>query len=252
MMVNAMVKQIFAISLSILFLTACASHSPPPSLERGESIAIQPPQLSRLDVTVDSKTVKAGKGLALGTVGAIGGAALYGTGGALLGLSCGPLFIVCSPMAAAAGIVAGGVGGGVLGAAYGGRGGISGDKARRFNEITSQSIDAVSIEMQLYDQFNELVSESWILDSNSPNTIVINIRSVYFEQHSKERVQLVFDSEMEVDFAGRTDKFRFKHAGTPRHVDDWLSDDGNRFQREMDAAIENVTSTMIARLDSGV
>jgi hypothetical protein len=236
--------------LSILFLSACASNSAPPSLERGDSIAIQPPKLSRLDVTVDSKVEKAGKGLALGTVGAIGGAALYGASGAVLGLSCGPMFFVCSPMAAAAGIVVGGVGGGAMGVVYGGTGGITGHKAKRFNEITPQLIDAVAIERQLYDQFNELVSESWILDSNSPNTVVINIRSVYFKQHSKERVQLVFDSEMEVDFAGRTDKFRFKHSGTPRHVDDWLSNDGERFQREMDAAIEKVTDTMIARLGS--
>jgi hypothetical protein len=249
-MVSPVCKQLFTVFLSILFLSACASNSAPPSLERGDSIAIQPPKLSRLDVTVDSKVEKAGKGLALGTVGAIGGAALYGASGAVLGLSCGPMFFVCSPMAAAAGIVVGGVGGGAMGAVYGGTGGITGHKAKRFNEITPQLIDAVAIERQLYDQFNELVSESWILDSNSPNTVVINIRSVYFKQHSKERVQLVFDSEMEVDFAGRTDKFRFKHSGTPRHVDDWLSNDGERFQREMDAAIEKVTDTMIARLGS--
>jgi hypothetical protein len=251
-MISPVCKQLFTVLLSILFLSACASNSVPPSLERGESISIQPPQLSRLDVTVDSKTEKAGKGLALGTVGAIGGAAVYGAAGAIVGLSCGPMFFVCSPIAAATGIVLGGVGGGTMGAVYGGRGGITGHKAKRFNEITPQLIDSVSIEMQLYDQFTELVSESWILDSNSPNTIVINIRSVYFKQHSKERVQLVFDSEMEVDFGGRTDKFRFKHSGTPRHVDDWLSNDGIRFKREVDAAIEDVTSTMIARFGSDV
>jgi hypothetical protein len=251
-MISPVCKQLFTVFLSILFLSACASNSVPPSLERGESIAIQPPTLSRLDVTVDSKTEKAAKGVALGTVGAIGGAALYGASGAVLGLSCGPLAIVCSPMAAAAGIVVGGVGGGAMGAVYGGRGGISGAKAKRFNEITSQSIDAVSIEMQLHDQFNEMISQSWVLDSNSPNTIVVNIRSVHFKQHSKERVQLVFDSEMEVDFGGRTDKFRFTHSGMTRHVDEWLSDDGSRFQREMDAAIENVTYTMISRIGSGV
>jgi hypothetical protein len=251
-MISPVCKQLFTVLLSTLFLSACASNSVPPSLERGESISIQPPQLSRLDVTVDSKTEKAGKGLALGTVGAIGGAAVYGAAGAIVGLSCGPMFFVCSPMAAAAGIVVGGVGGGAMGAAYGGRGGISGDKAKRFNEITSQSIDAVSIEMQLHDQFNELATERWNLDNNSANTIAISIRSVHFKQHSKERVQLVFDSEMEVDFGGKTDKFRFKHLGTPQHVDVWLFDDGIRFQWELDAAIENVTDTMIARLGSDV
>ena len=152
-MINVVCREIFAVFLSILFLSACACNSAPPSLERGESVSIQPPRLSRLDVTVDSKTEKAGKGLALGTVGAIGGAALYGAGGAVLGLSCGPMFFVCSPLAAAAGVVVGGVGGGAMGAAYGGTGGISGNKAKRFNEMTSELIDAVSIETQLHDQF---------------------------------------------------------------------------------------------------
>lgn len=251
-MISTACKQLITVFLSILFLSACATTSVPPTLERGESISIQPPRLSRLDVTVDSKTEKVAKGAALGTVGAIGGAALYGASGAVLGLSCGPLAIVCSPMAAAAGIVVGGVGGGAMGAAYGGRGGITGDKAKRFNELTSQLIDAVSIKIQLHNQFNEIVSESWVLDSHSPNTIVVNIRSVHFKQHSKERIQLVFDSEMEVDFGGRTDKFRFTYLGMTRHVDEWLSDDGSRFQGEMDAAIENVTYTMISRLGSGV
>jgi hypothetical protein len=251
-MISSVCKQLFTVLLSILFLSACASNSVPPSLERGESISVHSPKLSRLDVRVDSKTEKAGKGIALGTVGAISGAALVGAGGAIIGLSCGPMFFVCSPLAAAAGVVVGGVGGGAMGATYAGTGGISGDKAKRFNEITSQLIDAVSIETQLHDQFNESVTEVWILDNNSPNTIAINIRSVHFKQHSKERVQLVFDSEMEVDFGGRTGKFKFKHSGTPQHVDEWLSDDGKRFQQEMDAAIENVTSTMMARLGSDV
>ena len=250
-MISPVIKQLFSVFMSILFLSACASNSVPPSLERGNSISIQPPHLSHLDVTVDSKTEKVGKGLALGTVGAIGGAALIGASGAVVGLSCGPMFFVCSPLAAAAGIVVGGVGGGAMGAVYGGTGGISGDKAKRFNEITSKLIDADSIEAQLHNQFKESVTEIWILDSNSPNTIAISISSVHFKQHSKERVQLVFDSEMEVDFGGQTEKFKFEHSGTPQHVDVWLSHGGKRFQWEMDAAIENVTTTMIARLDSG-
>ena len=250
-MINSIGKQLFIPVLLALLLPACVSAPYPPSLERGEAIAIQAPSFSGLDITVDSKATKTGKGVVLGAAGALGGAALGGVTGAIAGFSCGPLFIVCGPVAAAAGIVIGGVGGGAAGAVYGGRGGISGDKAKQFNEITAQLIDADKLELQLHDRLSASISERWIVDRDSSNTVALNIKSLYFEQGRKEFVRLVFDSEMEVHFGGKTSRVKYKHVGAPRYVDDWLADDGKRFQSEIDAAIENVTHTMVGKLASG-
>ena len=250
-MINSISKQLFTPILLALLLPACVSTPDLPSLERGESIAIQAPSLSGLDATVDSTAKKAGKGVLLGAAGAIGGAALGGVTGVIAGFSCGPLFIVCGPMAAAAGIVVGGVGGGTMGAVYGGRGGIPGDKAKQFNEITERLIDADKLELQLHNQLSASISETWTVDRDSSNTVALNIKSLYFEQRPREFVQLVFESEMEVNFGGKTSTVKYKYVGAPRYVDDWLADDGKQFQSEIDVAMENVTYTMVSKLASG-
>lgn len=241
-------KQLVTIILSAVLLSACASNPAPPKLSRGQSVSILSPQLNRLDTRVDSKSEKAGKGVVLGTLGAVGGAALGGITGAVLGMGCGPMFFVCAPLAAAAGVVAGGVGGGAMGVVYGGTGGIAGAKAKQFNEISARLIDADQLAVQLHEQMSASAGRNWILDNNSANTVKPIIKLLHFAQLPKEHLQLVLDAEMEVGFGGRMSKFEFRYTGPSFNVDDWLSEDGKRIQQEIAIAIENVADTLIWQL----
>ena len=232
----------------VLLLSACVSNSPQPGLAQGKSIYVGPPLVKRFDVTVDSKTKRAGKGVALGVVGVVGGATVGGLGGAIFGLGCGPLAFVCSPVFAAAGAGVMGVGGGVAGAVHGGRGGISGDKAKLFNEAAERLIDKSVIETQLGNQFVEQAGKYWIVENDSPNIVTIYVKSLRFEQTSGEHVQLIIDAEMEVQLESGTGNFEFDHMGKTQYIDDWLANDGESLRLEVDGAIRILANTMVERL----
>ena len=244
----SVIRRFAFVVLPVFLLSACVSNSPQPSLAQGESIFVHTLLVKGFDVTVDSKTKRAGKGTALGVVGVVGGATVGGVAGALFGLGCGPLAIVCSPLFAAAGIGVGGVGGGVAGATYGGRYGISGDKAKLFNEMTERLIDKSVLETQLGYQFVKQAGRHWIVESDSPNTVTIYVRSLRFEQTSDEMIQLVIRAEMEVQFESGIGHYEFDHAGRTQHVDDWLTNDGESFPFEVDAAIQKLADGMVEQL----
>ena len=246
-MYHLVCRQILSTLITVGLLSACVSNAPPQSLALGESIAIQPPVVKRLDVKVDSKAKRRSRGVVLGAAGAVGGAAVGAVGGAVYGMACGPMAWVCAPLAAVAGAGIGLVGGGGLGVATG-RGGISGEKAEQFNEFTAQWIDEDELKMKLHEQFTASADSHWVIDRESPNTAILVIRSLRFAQEPGDNVQLVLDVEMEVILGDRAETFEFEHVGELRHVDDWLANGGECFQLEVDAAIEEVTRGMIVHL----
>ena len=247
-----LVRRILSPIMTVGLLSACVSNSPPLHLAGGESIAIQPPLVQRVNVGVDSKLARRSRGTALATLGAVGGTAVGAVGGAVFGLvSCGPAALVCMPLSAVGGAGLGLVAGGGMGAATG-RGGISGKKATEFNEVAGQLIDRDRLGMSLHETFTASASSHWILEDTSPNTVKLVIRSLRFVQEPGDIVQLVLDIEMRLDVAQRSATFEFKHVGELQHVDDWLANDGERFHLEVNAAIENVTREMITGLVSRV
>lgn len=244
----SVIRRFALIVVPVVLLSACVNNAPQPSLARGKSISVIPPLVRHLDVTVDSKAKRVGKGAALGVVGVIGGAGIGGLCGAIIGLACGPGAIVCSPLFAAAGIGIGGVGGGAMGAAYGGRGGISAVKTKAFNEATTRVFDKPSLEIQLSNQFVEQASNYWTIKSDTPNTVAISIKSLRFEQTPGELIKLVIHAEMKVQLAGITRKFQYNHSSETKNVDDWLADDGKSLQVELDVAIQKLTHRMVGQL----
>ncbi|TDJ36785.1 MAG: hypothetical protein E2O54_16450 [Gammaproteobacteria bacterium] len=247
MITSNITQSITIVSLFVL-LSACASNAPVPRLATGESIAVHQPVIKRVDSAVDSKTTRAGKGAALGVVGAVGGAALGSSMGGLLGFACGPAAIICVPVGLAAGAAIGGVGGGVLGIAAGGRGGISGDKADRFNEIASGLMDEASLATQLHDQFSATARQYWVLRDDSANTVLLKVNSLQFKQPGDEDIQLVVNAEMQVEFGGPVETVEVEHVGARRHVDYWVDGEGDNFRSEIDLALHAVAQKMVDRM----
>lgn len=241
-------RQTLSTLITVGLLAACVSNAPPPRLALGESIAIQPPVINRLDVRVDSKTKRRSKGVAFGTLGAVGGAAVGAATGAVFGMACGPMALVCVPLGAVVGAGVGLVGGGAMAGTYAGRGGISGEKAKQFNEATIHLIDEDGLARKLHERFVASANSHWVIEGNSSNTAKLFVRSLRFAQQRGDNVRLVLDVEMDVNLGGRAETFEFKYAGRFQHVDDWLANDGERFQLEIDTAIEDVIRKMIASL----
>ncbi len=94
----------------------------------------------------------------------------------------------------------------------------------------------------------EQAGKYWIVENDSPNIITIYLKSLRFEQSSGEHVQLIVHAEMEVQLAGSTGNFEFDHIGKTRYVDDWLANDGESLQLEVDAAIQMLVNGMVEQL----
>ena len=247
-MITLNIKRYISIVCLVSLLGACSNTSPLPALPAGESMAIRQPVVKRVDSAVASKALRAGRGAALGAVGAVGGAAVGSSMGGLLGFACGPAAIICVPLGLAAGAGIGGVGGGIVGVSYGARGGISGDKAGEFNEIAAELMDETRIGNQLHGHFSTSASRYWVLREDSANIIVLEVNSLKFEQLGGEDIQLSMKAQMRVASNGGVETVSVEQVGARRHIDYWIDREGENFQAEIDLAMREVVATMVNRL----
>jgi len=238
--------------LSVTLLSGCATTSAPPTLPHGESIAIRSAEIGRVDTSVDSKAKAAGKGAALGVVGAVGGVVLGGLGGAVVGMACGPLAIFCVPMAAAAGAGAGGVTIGAMGMAAGGRGGITGNKADAFNELASARIDQDEARTTLNDLFTQQAGQYWDVQGASKNNVIVRIESLHFEQPGNEQIRLVLRSEMDLIFGDQKRTLHLQEATPTRHVDYWIDANGANLAAELEQTVQAMAHAMVSRIAPGL
>jgi hypothetical protein len=248
-MQSKILKQFILLS-GVLSLAACA-HQQAPTLTRGAALTIVTDDASgHLDTAVDDKVEKAGKGVALGIAGGIGGAAAGGIAGAVFGLGCGPLAIICVPMAMAAGAGTGGAVGGAAGAQYGGVGGVPVEKARSFNRLSSQTLQREQILADLEGTFHRRASHNWQIAEHSANQVVLRLLKLDFEQPGYERLRIRLKAEAEATIDGRKRIIRIERANAPVHVDQWL-DDGEFLAAELESVIDTTARALVTALAVG-
>ncbi len=219
-----------------------------PTLATGESIRINEPLIRSLDSGVASKAQRAGRGAALGAVGAVGGAALGSSMGGLFGMACGPAAIICVPVALAAGAGIGGAGGAVIGAGYGGTGGITGEKAERFNALAETVMDEARLAVELHDRTTEIAGHYWDVRADSDNFAALELTSLHFKQPGGEHIQLIAKASLRVMLSGRAKTLEIRHEGPGRHIDDWLDDDGVALATEVERAMSEVALSAVQRI----
>ena len=233
--------------ISTLFFSGCAAQ-PQPTLPPQATLAITDVQARHIDQSVTSKSAAAGKGVVLGTLGMVGGGAVGGVVGGIFGMACGPLAIVCVPMAMAAGAGVGGVAGGAAGAEYGGRGGISGPKAKRFNAVATANMAPERVQRELLAHFSHQAGQRWRIAESAANQVSVELRSIDFVQPGKERVQLSVNARMHLDVAGKKHTRQFQHVTPPIHIDRWLMDDGALLNHQLEAGLSDITQQMVASI----
>jgi len=247
---NSFIKQFVSVALPLVLLSACASTTPPPglNLQSSQSLNVQPPSVEHVDLQLQSKAGATASGLALGAAGMAGGAALGGAGGFIMGTACGPMFIVCSPLAAAAGAGLFGAAGGAVGVGYGGKGWISGDKGQRFNAYTEAEFDQASLETALHEHLTTAAGQHWSLDPSSSNVVTIEVRSLRVEQLPNQEVRLILNAEMTTLINGEIRAFKISQKSSPQHIDTWVANEGSFLREEVMAELGVLTETVVQTL----
>jgi hypothetical protein len=154
-------------------------------------------------------------------------------------------------MAAAAGAGVGGVTLGTMGAAAGGRGGITSNKAKAFNELASTYVDQHKTMTSLNRQFTEQAARHWDVQGASTNHVVLRIESLHFEQPGNEQIRLVLVAEMDLVF-GEHKRTLHLHEATPaRHVDYWINANGANLAAELERTVQAMAYAMVSRIAPG-
>ncbi len=244
---NIIIRKSIVIILLTGFLTSCAT-TPNLSLEDGVSVAIEPTTISNIDVEVTTKAMANTKSIALGSVGAVGGAAIGTMVGYGAGITaCGPLFLLCSPVAAIGMGAAGAAAGAVEGAELGGEG-ITGDKAAQFNQISIHLLTEDIIQISANDSFYGAVDEHWNIDANSGNSLKLEIKSFGLSVHQEDVMQIEVKALLTVATETINDSLIFTYEGSPRPIDYWLRNNGSNISSEMELAMSEVSKSMVTML----
>ena len=238
---NTLTRNLTILFLTVILIPACASAPPSMTLASHETLHLQPPTLDKVDLQIEGQAEAAAKGMALGAAGVAGGAAVGAAGGFIMGLTCGPMAIVCSPLAAAAGAVGVGFMGGVAGVGYGGKGWTSSDKGPQFNTHTESGFDQPTLEAKLIEEITHAAESRWMLDPASANKLAVRVTSLRFEQMPSQRIRLAAHAELTATIHGVEQIIRIDNTGPERRIDDWLQNDGRLIEQEIDAALSELT-----------
>ncbi len=252
-----------ALLAATALISACASTGTPTettlrSVPLGSDIRV-----TGIEPDVETPNAKtAGEAIAGGAVvGAAGGALIGAAGGFMTGFACGPLFVICGPVAA----VVGGAGGAMVGAVAGGvtnaMRALPKDKAEALEAIMTATIVDFSGSQKLVEEFKAQSNDRWtITDAGAPTEITIGIEGLYLEQGkglvlnqgTKDSLVVKLVTSMVVSHGpgelDTTELMLFTYV-RQHPVDYWIEDDGANFQAMIHAAYAANIADMIKVLE---
>ncbi len=136
----------------------------------------------------------------------------------------------------------------MIGAEYGGTGGITGEKADRFNALAKTVMDEARLAAELHDRTTEIAAHYWDVRPDSDNSAALEVSSLHFSQPGGERVQLVAKASLRVTLGGRAKTLEIRHEGPARHIDHWLEEDGRMLASEVERAMAEVALSAVQRI----
>lgn len=265
-----------AVIAAAALLCACASSGP---VAEGETAAVEQRVLLReipdgetiritgaavganalgTDATSAARRRTAGK-VAAGTAGAVGGAVLGASGGLIAGIvACGPIGIICGPIA----MVVGGVGGsaalGAMGAKAVGNDAPRRKAARHLPRVMRDAAVAAQVELStsepLVDAFAAQSVEHWAVDDAAAGAPAIAIRVEQFDFTRGSSKQLVLNlvSSMTVTYpsepSGSTGPALFRFESAQHTAKAWAANGGALIDAEIERGLEQHAAAMVRRL----
>ncbi len=215
------------------------------------------------DATSAARRRAAGK-VAAGTAGAVGGAVLGAGGGLVAGfMFCGPMGIICGPIAAVVGAVGGTAVGGTAAAKTVGRDAPRRTEAARLPTAMRDVATAAQIRLAtaqpLIEVFAARAGDRWIIDDTAGKAPVIDMQIEQFDftRGSDKRFAMNLMSTMTVTYplpqagsaqAGTTVPKRFRFASPQYTAEQWAADDGALLTAELQRALRRHADEMVGQL----
>jgi len=198
---------------------------------------------------------------AAGTAGALGGAVLGATGGAIAGLvACGPLALICSPLAAVVGAVGGSAGGAVLGVGL-----TRGSASKRddmppppapLRDVVSEVAAGLAHSAPLVSAFEHEVDGHWIIGAgqSAAGVVMLEIEGFFFSRGHKQTYSMEVVSSMTVAYpegdaeAEMTVPLRLSYVSEAHSVEEWAAEDAAVVRAELDTALTRHAAAMTEML----
>lgn len=244
------VTGIVVVLATAALICACASSEPPKpthsalrTIPLGSNVQIigMQPDIKAPDARTAEETV------ARGAAATAAEGALFGFEA---GFECGPLFIICSPLAAA--------GTAILGAAFGGVESamlaLPKEKAEAFEQIMYSAVVDVDIPAALVERFKIAGGGLWTMtDAAAPISITLGVEGLYINQGTKDRVVVHLVNSMAIRYGpgpfDTTKRVLFRHSSDQHHIDYWIADDGANFRTAVREAFARNMEDMIRVLE---
>lgn len=237
-------RKIFVLIFALL--SGCASTPKLAQIPNGEKVsivvALSPTASGQTDLQNDAVGGDIKKGAGAGAVG-------YG----LWGLTCGPLAILCVPIAAGVGAV----GGAAAGAVVSTGGTLSAEQATQLRDRMLRLNESHDKLAELTSNINERATRYWDINSTEPQTKVnVHVQNLTLASTHDDQVRVILRVSVTVTNKAETARRRgkppvvkdYEYAGPYASVDVWLDEESDFADTNISSAIQQISSQIVADL----
>ena len=225
----------------LVLLSGCASTSKPPPIRDGEAVAFvlvsSPPGDGKVRISNQALGSGVSTGAGSGTVV-----------GALYGLSCGPLAILCVPLGAMMGLATGTV----AGAAVGMTGALSSEQEARVRERLSQVRRSHDLLAELQSQIASRAHRHWTLGTDtSVNLVTVTLQDMQLTSTRDEQLSLIVQVTVTVRLRGAgqtTEPKSYRYDGPLSPMAVWLDEGSDFIDTSLSSASQQIAAQIVSEL----
>ena len=235
--------QAVCVGFALAMLSGCATGPKLPTIQGGEIVSISVTTNVQVDRTLTTRNEAIGTGVSAG----------IGTGlvaGGLWGLACGPLAILCVPLGAATGVIAGTA----AGAAVGVNGALSDEKATKLRQRLGRLQVSHPVSDELQRNVNYRALKYWNLSEDSAAKVVtIEIQDLELMSTRDEQIRFAMPVMVSVKSitGGRSnpsDKKQHEYLGAYSALSVWLDEGSDFVDTSLSSASQQIAAQIVSDL----
>lgn len=230
-----------SVMLCLTLLVGCASNPQLPPIGSGSPISLSVVARSPPDGPAAVRDTTVGENVSTGAgAGAVAGA--------LWGLSCGPLFLLCAPLGA---LMVSGVGM-AAGAAVGVATSLPEDSATRLRDRLTRLRQAHDPVEELQVNLTDRARKHWSLSAEaSSSSLHVELQNLFLTSTREQRVGLVMQVVVTVRAADAApSQKRYEYVGPLSSLAIWLDDQNDFAQTSLRGASQQIALQIVADLAS--
>jgi hypothetical protein len=243
-------KQIICAILVLNLLIGCATPQITP-IRRGEPLSIVFTRSPQADGVIAIRNEDLGSNAKTGAgTGATGGA----VAGAIAGLTCGPFFIFCAPVFAAAGAVVGTATGAGVGAGVAIMGELSNEKAAQLRDRVGRVQQSHSLQSELQKNVNDRAQKYWKLGPDqSAARVTIELQDLQLSSMRNEQINCTIRVLLSVQRAvakdsKTTEQKMYQYAAPTSSLSIWLDESSDFIDTLLTNASQQIAAQIVSDL----